>query len=525
MTIRNKMFLLSVIAIFGFLLVITSTVINIREMNEMRTASETKANIAFNLLEIKASALSTILLDPASADTFKIFSDAETNIRVHGDLLKQSVMPQTVRDSVARIIQMWDIYDKNSHALFQLARSDSKTANAQLSTVYERDFKPLQELVVRAVDAQERDALEARNQLATDASRTLWLVVLPLVALAVMLLAFVLVLSRNLKRSLQGTFKALEQLSTGDLTSRLPAQGNDEISDIAKAVNIFVGKTHEVVAQLHRGSTRISDAAAQLAASSQQIATDSRDQSEAATAMAATVEQMTVSINQVAEHAKDAYGASRESGDLSAHSSEIVHAATGEMNLISSSVRISSDTIRQLEQRSSEITAIVNTIKEIADQTNLLALNAAIEAARAGEQGRGFAVVADEVRKLAERTAQSTGEIAAMIDKIQTDTRSAVNSMEDGVKRVNDGASLAIQAEESISRVKLSAEHVMEVVNNISAALREQSIASGEIAQKVEHIAHMSEENDIAVQSNDSAVRALEELAASLKNSVSHYKL
>jgi methyl-accepting chemotaxis protein len=314
-------------------------------------------------------------------------------------------------------------------------------------------------------------------------------------------------------------------LGTGDLTARLPDDGNDEIAAIAKAVNVFVGQTHELVAELHDGATRISESASQLAVSSGQIAADSREQSEAASAMAATVEQVTVSISLVSEHARDAFNASEESGNLSAHGSEIVHAATTEMGQISESVRTSSGIIQQLGQRSNEINTIVNTIKEIADQTNLLALNAAIEAARAGEQGRGFAVVADEVRKLAERTAHSTNEIANMIAQIQSDTRTAVGSMEDGVKRVNEGAVLASQAEESMAQVKLSAEHVMEVINNISVALNEQSSASNEISQKVEQIAHMTEENDIAVQSNDSAVRALEELATSLEKSVAHYRL
>jgi methyl-accepting chemotaxis protein len=525
MTIRNKMFLLSLFAIVGFLLVIASTVNGIWQMNATRTISETKSNIAFSLLEIKASALSTILLDPASEDTFKIFSDAEKNIGTAKDKLQRLVAQPATRDAVAQIIKLWDSYDNNSRKLFQQAKTDLKGANAQLNTVYSRDFKPLQDLVEQLVSEQEKEADTARKVVAETAATTLWLVVVPLVLLATALLVFVLILSRGLKQSLQRTFAALEKLGTGDLTARLPDNGTDEIAAIAKAVNIFVAHTHELVAELHNSASKISAAATQLAVSSSQIAADSREQSEAAAAMAATVEQVTVSINQVSEHAKDAFSASEDSGHLSAQGSEIVHAATTEMAQISESVRTSSDIILQLGQRSNEISVIVNTIKEIADQTNLLALNAAIEAARAGEQGRGFAVVADEVRKLAERTAHSTNEIASMIAQIQSDTRIAVGSMEDGVKRVSEGAELASKAEESISQVKISAEHVMQVINNISIALKEQSAASNDISQKVEQIAHMTEENDIAVQSNDSAVRGLEELATALEKSVVHYKL
>lgn len=525
MTIRNKMFLLSIFAIVGFLLVIISTVLGMRQMNALRTMSETRSNIAFNFLEIKASALSTILLDPASEDTYKIFRDAEKNIRASSEKLQQIITQTATNESFSQIVRLWEIYDRNSHAIFLQSRTDAKGANAQLNVVYNRDFKPLQEIVERSVSEQEKEAKEAQKTVAQTASLTLWMVVLPLLLLGFALLIFVFILSRSLKQSLQRTYSALDQLGTGDLTVRLPATSGDEIAHIAEAVNIFVGKMHDIVAQLHESATRISESTTQLAVSSSQIAADSREQSEAASAMATTVEQMTVSISQVAEHAKDAFNVTHESGELSTQSSEIVHAATGEMEQISTSVRESSSIIQQLGHRSNEISAIVNTIKEIADQTNLLALNAAIEAARAGEQGRGFAVVADEVRKLAERTAHSTSEIASMIDKIQSDTNTAVGSMEAGVKRVNEGSVLATQAEESITRVKHSSDHVMEVINNISVALKEQSAASNDIAQKVEQIAHMTEENDVAVQSNDSAVMALKELAMNLESSVSHYKL
>jgi methyl-accepting chemotaxis protein len=195
------------------------------------------------------------------------------------------------------------------------------------------------------------------------------------------------------------------------------------------------------------------------------------------------------------------------------------------MHNISEAVQSSSAIIEDLGRQSDQITSIVNTIKEIADQTNLLALNAAIEAARAGEQGRGFAVVADEVRKLAERTTLSTAEIAGMVGKIQNGTRNAVSSMETGVVQAGKGVDLASQAGTSITEIRDGSVRVMEVVNSISDSIREQGTVSSEIAKNIERIAQMSEESANAIQNTTNAARHLQQLSSGLHNSVSRFKL
>ena len=212
-------------------------------------------------------------------------------------------------------------------------------------------------------------------------------------------------------------------------------------------------------------------------------------------------------------------------GEISNRGSEIIHSAASEMHKISDAVQSSSAIIEDLGRQSDQITSIVNTIREIADQTNLLALNAAIEAARAGEQGRGFAVVADEVRKLAERTSLSTTEIAAMVGKIQTGTRNAVESMQTGVAQAGRGVDLASQAGASIIEIREGAERVTAVVNSITDSIREQGSTSSDIARNIEHIAQMSEEGASAVRHTADAARHLQQLSGSLHHSVSRFKL
>ena len=333
---------------------------------------------------------------------------------------------------------------------------------------------------------------------------------------------------RSITRELGGepayAAEIARRIAGGNLTVAVITKPNDSVSMLA-AMKQMQEKLKEMVAEVLAGADQVSGTATQLAASSSQVADGSRQQSEAASSMAAAVEEMTVSIDQVSESAHEARNASSHSGELSEQGAGVIQNAVSEMAKIEGSVKESSQIIAALEEQSGEISAIVNVIKEIADQTNLLALNAAIEAARAGEQGRGFAVVADEVRKLAERTTKSTQEIAGMIEKIQVGTRDAVASMESGVAQVSSGVALANQAGHSITQIKTEAARVAQVVGDISDSLKEQSVASNDIAKNVERIAQMTEENSAAVQEASTAALHLEQLAVSLQNTIGRFRV
>jgi methyl-accepting chemotaxis protein len=178
-----------------------------------------------------------------------------------------------------------------------------------------------------------------------------------------------------------------------------------------------------------------------------------------------------------------------------------------------------------LGQQSNQISSVVQVIKDVAEQTNLLALNAAIEAARAGEQGRGFAVVADEVRKLAERTTRATAEISGVIGAIQESTRKAVTSMSSAVTKVNGGVDLAQKAGDSINQIKDGSAQVINVVDSISSALVEQNIASNNIASNVEKVAQMSDKNRASTSETASAANHMKQVADTMRLAVSQFKI
>jgi methyl-accepting chemotaxis protein len=338
------------------------------------------------------------------------------------------------------------------------------------------------------------------------------------------LLAFFI--TRAITRPLNSLQRVISDVeSSGDLSRRVSIRTGDEVGQTAKSFNQLMETLQGALSQILDGVAQVSEAALSLSTSSTHVANSSSQQSEAASTMAATVEQVTVSINHVSSNAGDALELSRKSGELSNQGRTIIHNARAEMVKIADTVRQTSATIEDLGRKSDEISSIVLVIKDIADQTNLLALNAAIEAARAGEQGRGFAVVADEVRKLADRTTQSTEKIIGMISTMQSSSHTAVAGMAAAVHQVGSGVELAQRAGEAIDQIKDGAEQVIKVVTDISSALVEQSSASNNIATNVEKVARMSEENEAAASQTASEVLHLERLAEAMRGAVSRFKI
>jgi methyl-accepting chemotaxis protein len=241
--------------------------------------------------------------------------------------------------------------------------------------------------------------------------------------------------------------------------------------------------------------------------------------------MAAAVEQMSVSLGEITHHAGDTESASSASRQQASESNARVAQVVTEMHAIARVVDASAVSVRKLGERSEEIAHMISVIRDIADQTNLLALNAAIEAARAGEQGRGFAVVADEVRKLAERTAVASNEIVRTVDAIRQDTAEAANGMEQGVARVHQGRQLSEDSGQGMLAVCNSVDQVLASIAEINSALREHGSTNESVAQNVETIARMSEHVYNEISQAAGTASALNDLAEELIASVAGFRV
>ncbi|MDR2259626.1 MAG: methyl-accepting chemotaxis protein [Azoarcus sp.] len=310
-----------------------------------------------------------------------------------------------------------------------------------------------------------------------------------------------------------------------DLTLRLENKSRDEVGEMSKSFDYMMNKLQSAFRTIRMQVDEVGETVGSVAAAAGQVAESSVSQSNSSSAMAASVEEMSVSINTVSSSALDARTMAQEAGAISERGGHVIEQTRDEMAMIARIVSNASVAIGTLGEESHQITRMVNVIKEVADQTNLLALNAAIEAARAGEQGRGFAVVADEVRKLAERTAQSTLDISGMVNKIQTSTAEAVSEMAEVVKQVEAGQSLAQKAGEHMKMIREEAGKVSKAVAEISDALKEQSQASHDVARHVESIAQMTDENNASAEEAAGNAKRLNQLAEEVGATLKRFKV
>lgn len=340
-------------------------------------------------------------------------------------------------------------------------------------------------------------------------------------------LAFIatFLISQRMASRLGHTVSAAREIAKGDLTGTLPAASDDEVGKLILAMSEMQQALRSAMRETTDSASSILNASKHLNDAVQQMDQSATIQSTAASAIAANVEELTVSINVVADSTSEAARLAAASDEQAGDGHAAIESLVSQIGQVANVVRNAAEQIAQLKDESEKISNIVAVIKDIADQTNLLALNAAIEAARAGEQGRGFAVVADEVRKLSERTALSTGEIAQMVGAIQQSTGQVVAGVGQGVELADSSVAYAEQAGSAIAKLREMAQRVSEIVGDVDVALREQSAASTEVAKKIEDIATQSEEASAIAHETSRASDSMTDTAHSMQKLVAKFRV
>lgn len=329
----------------------------------------------------------------------------------------------------------------------------------------------------------------------------------------------------SIRRSLDVLGNSADAVAKGNLAVRGEALTRDEVGKVVGQFNHMVETFAKLLAEVGSASSSLVQSSGELTDSAAALSSGACSQMAAVHATASAIEQIGASIRQVAQHAEATAGAAIQTVTISSEGEALVNRLAVQMQQLAERVASSVNTIRSLDQRSQEISGIVRVIEGVAGQTNLLALNAAIEAARAGEQGRGFAVVADEVRKLAENTAASTHQIEGMVSSIQNDTVTAAGMMQASLAEVAAGVALAQEAASMLARIRADAHANCKRVAEVSLATREQSLA----AQGIEgNIAQISNQADATAEMSNAAANSagqLDQLAMRLRHSMEQFRL
>jgi methyl-accepting chemotaxis protein len=316
----------------------------------------------------------------------------------------------------------------------------------------------------------------------------------------------------------------LQKIGDGDLTAKMIGDYKGDFGIIKNSINQLSDSLNGLIGEVSQAVQATASAATQISSSTEEMASGSQEQSSQAAEVATAVEQMTTTILQTSKSSNQAAENAKIAGHTAQEGSKAVNDTINGMNSIAEVVSRAAQTVQELGQNSDKIGEIVQVIDDIADQTNLLALNAAIEAARAGEQGRGFAVVADEVRKLAERTTKATKEIASMIKQIQRDTDNAVESMKIGTNEVIAGKELAEKSGTALRQIVKNVDQVIDMISQVASASEEQSSAAEQIGKNIEIISSVSNESAAGTQQIARAAEDLNRLVDGLQKTVDKFK-
>ena len=394
---------------------------------------------------------------------------------------------------------------------------------------YKSVIQPATVQVDEATDALiaylKKSAQATREKIASQ-SEVLQISSMVIMAVGLILSVFIsLIIRRSIVASAAELERASHQFAKGDLSDQARLQGRDELAQVGRSFNEMAVEFSRLIGEIRRSAEDVTRAAQNTASNSVCVAENSTRQATLSQDTAQAAQAMADTIARVGDNIAHMVAAADQASQRASRGQAVVNDATQGIQAISRTVLETSEVVSNLGRQSEEIGRIVSVIKDIADQTNLLALNAAIEAARAGEQGRGFAVVADEVRKLAERTASATNEISSTIQNIQQETARAVASMEQGSLEVSQGVNMAQQVGVAIGAINEAVSSLSSMIHDIDRIRAEQEVASRAIASRVEEIHGMTGDNRTVSENSAHAARELTELAERLRDSVSRFKL
>lgn len=481
-------------------------------------------NVHANIYKVLSWANSNYNKDKVEALGKTQLATLQKAIKDVEDHLKRSNLGAEEKQIYSLLLNNLREYNKPVEGVIDVASVDIASATMFMGTTDDK-FQVLNENLTQMMNQEDKRS-ESNYKTSLASYRRVFVLSIMVLAIAVIVSALATLLTtRAILEPINKTMQMIGDISRGNLTKRIEVISRDEIGSMARNFNDFVGTLHNTISRVADSSNRVSDAAAMLDSGAEQMAAGIEQASSQVNSVATASEEMSTTSSEIAQNCVHVAKSSENANNSARTGEEIIAGTISVMNSINERVKDSAQIIESLGTRSEQIGAVVGLINEIADQTNLLALNAAIEAARAGEHGRGFAVVADEVKKLAERTSHATGEISETIIAMQIETKNAVNSMQEGVSEARRGATEATKSGDALHDILNQVNVVTTEINQIAVASEQQTASTNEIANNIQQISEVMAETARRIQDNANAASQLAGLSRDLHEVVGQFTL
>ena len=526
---RIKLLVISVSLVFIIALIVSvSGLMNLKSMAEHTLSVEVKSLLS--LKEMYADALQAgqatrnVLLDPKDTKAVENYRNALTSFKSSSENLQKYFSSNAGHKAkFETLAKAWEEDNKLKEEIQQLAISgDLDNAKKLLVEKETPQWRSVKEMLLQLVKQQEEKLTSAHNEMVRHAKLISTLTVGCAIAGIIGAFIALFLLTRSITRRINRVTEGVYALTHGggDLTRNLEVSGNDEIQQLATDINILIGWLRSMISNLYEQGEHVAVKVCEMTKTTKNTVETAAIQKEQAVEVAVAAEEMASTLNGVANNTHNA-AAVASSVDQAANSGmNAVEKACQCMESISESVEITRGTVERLTDSSEKIGAIAELIEDIADQTNLLALNAAIEAARAGEHGRGFAVVADEVKNLSAKTAASTREISSIINAIRQESQQALKAMNEEHARVADGVGTSYAAREELTRIRGLSGESTDMINQIATATEEQSVVTSEITDKIQRISNMAQDVNSQTKITDNTLLHLSEVAEQIFSTV-----
>lgn len=516
---------MTAVTVAGLLVVIVFIVLSLGQLRQEFDVYQVRQSTDKSLIEIKATALSIARADPIVPETREKLAQTDAHILELGQLISRLSEDEAANQKIAQVLKTWDGYARGFDGAIKIASDSPVDALVIPDALYKSHLEPMVADLDGMVAANRLEEIQSRQRIRSDMNRILWIVLVPLVLAGLVVTVFQVLFNRSLKKRVEDITQVVTHLHQGDLSRRLPAANDDEIGHMAKTINGFVARFEDILRNVHLSANQTRQTAHGISDMTSAVTSNAQAQSDKVFQVSMAVEEMGNTISEIAANAASASTAANATLDLVKTGNETGRQTIVALGRIDATVASSAQTIGELDAAICRIGAVSNMIRDIAEQTNLLALNAAIEAARAGEHGRGFAVVADEVRKLSERTSASTADITQIVQIIQAGTNQATEAMVLAKEEVGQGVLYGEKMGRVLQEIDRSVNVVTEMMHQIAAATEEQSAAGAEIASNIEAVANITASTAHDIGQARNAMMDLASTSRTLHEAVGQFNL